>query len=242
MDSGVLTGCDERQEYLLKWWWTNYSKHNTYPVTFCDFGMSPSAQNWCKSKGTLISQHSIPMSNLSEGIESAPWRDTLFPLLWSNRDVWFRKAFVQQKSPYTNSIWIDLDCEVKKDVGSLFEMIQIGDGFAISHTSEEETAPLHERKLLKEGTKGVQTGVFAYTNTSPIIPAWTKWCQDLYQIDFAEETCLSHLLHEKPYDIIYFSRNYNWTTPEIPNPHALILHHASATRKRNLLAKIGFNG
>ena len=93
------------------------------------------------------------MGNLSEGIESAPWRDTLFPLLWNNRDVWFRKAFIQQKSPYAHSIWIDLDCEVKKDVSSLFEMIQVGDGFAISYTSDESLENLNRCTAISGGKK-----------------------------------------------------------------------------------------
>ncbi|MCB1106974.1 MAG: hypothetical protein KDK76_02640 [Chlamydiia bacterium] len=242
MDKGVLTGCDHRQEYLLKWWWKNYCQDNDFPVTFCDFGMSPSARAWCESKGNVITQHTIPISNINQGIEKAPWKETLFPLMWSNRHVWFQKAFAQEKSPFNQTIWIDLDCEVKKNVGSLFEMIEVGDGFAISFTAEEELKPYYERKLLEEGVKGVQTGVFAYTKNSPVIPAWINWCKANFPIDFTEETCLSHLLHKHPFKPTYFSRNYNWTTPEIKNPRALILHHASATRKRALLARIDFSG
>ena len=51
---GVLTGCDENHEWMLKWWWKHYTSSNTLPVTFLDFGMSKSAQIWCKKRGLVI--------------------------------------------------------------------------------------------------------------------------------------------------------------------------------------------
>ena len=51
---GVLTGCDESHEWMLKLWWNYYSQTNTYPVTFCDFGMSKSARLWCEKRGDII--------------------------------------------------------------------------------------------------------------------------------------------------------------------------------------------
>ncbi|MCB1109772.1 MAG: hypothetical protein KDK64_02235 [Chlamydiia bacterium] len=241
MDKGVLTGCDHRQEYLLKWWWKNYSKHNDYPVTFCDFGMTPSARTWCQTKGNIVTQTTIPIQNLSEGIEKAPWIDSLFPLMWNHREAWFQKAFVQTQSPYNQTIWLDLDCEVKKNLLPLYELTQVGDGFAIAHYLDYETKLARSRNLIREGVKGVQAGVFAHRKDSPVIPAWIEWCKAKYTHDFSDETCLSHLLHEKDFNIVYMSRNFNWTTIEQANAQALILHHASATRKRNLLPLINFN-
>lgn len=241
MDKGVLTGCDQRQEYLLKWWWKHYSKHNTYPVTFCDFGMSLSARKWCESKGNVIEQKTVPLKNLSKNVENAPWKDTLFPLMWNHREAWFQKAFAQLQSPYQNSIWLDLDCEVKKNLMPLYNMVQTGDGFAIAHYELSETEKAHKRKLIRSEVTGVQAGVFAYRKDSPVIPAWIDWCKANHSHDFSDESCLSHLLHEKNYDIAYMSRNFNWTQVEIANQQALILHHASATRKRNLLPRISFN-
>lgn len=241
MDKGILTGCDERQEYLLKWWWNHYSKHNDYPVTFCDFGMTLSAKKWCESKGNVITQKSIPIQNLSQNIEHSPWKETLFPLMWNNRTSWFQKAFAQAQSPYNLSIWLDLDCEVVKNLHPCFDLIQEGDGFAICPYNATEKALALKRKILKEGTEGVQAGVFAYRKDSPVIPAWLQWCQDHHTQDFSEESCLSEMLKEKKYDIVYMSRNFNWTHVEQTNFQALVLHHASATRKRNLLLKISFN-
>lgn len=52
---GVITGCNQNHEWLLKGWWHHFSKHNTLPVAFVDFGMSASAKAWCEKKGQVIS-------------------------------------------------------------------------------------------------------------------------------------------------------------------------------------------
>ncbi len=52
---GILTGCDQNQEWMLKWWWENYTACNQFPVTFVDFGMTASAKKWCEKHGTVTS-------------------------------------------------------------------------------------------------------------------------------------------------------------------------------------------
>ena len=46
---GVIVGSDYSQEWLLPWWWENYTKHNRYPVTFVDFGLSQEPIELCRS-------------------------------------------------------------------------------------------------------------------------------------------------------------------------------------------------
>lgn len=35
-----LTGCDKNTEWMLQWWYHEYSKYNTTPVIFANFGVS----------------------------------------------------------------------------------------------------------------------------------------------------------------------------------------------------------
>ena len=102
MNQGVMTGCNESQENFLKPWFENYSKHNNYPVTFCDFGMSKEARTFCKQHGTLLKASA--------------------------------KIFALPKSPYENTIWTDINCEIKQTLCPLFEMTSVKDGFAISYS------------------------------------------------------------------------------------------------------------
>jgi len=39
LNEAFLTGCDEKTEWMLEWWFSEYSKHNDTPVIFADFGV-----------------------------------------------------------------------------------------------------------------------------------------------------------------------------------------------------------
>jgi len=39
-DKRTYRSCDKGQQWLLPWWWEQYSAHNSYPVVFVDFGLS----------------------------------------------------------------------------------------------------------------------------------------------------------------------------------------------------------
>lgn len=71
MMKGILVGCDQNQEWLLSWWWDQYSAHNSYPVVFVDFGMSKTGVAWCNERGTCIPQsldaHSLLPLSLEKG-------------------------------------------------------------------------------------------------------------------------------------------------------------------------------
>ena len=54
MEKGVMTLLKSGDEKTLKTWWENYSKHNAYPVTFCDLGIDEKTKKWCASKGSLL--------------------------------------------------------------------------------------------------------------------------------------------------------------------------------------------
>ncbi len=204
--------------------------------------MTPSARAWCEKMGSVITEHPDkgPIKNFSE-VDNPPWKDLIRPLMWNNRGVWFSKALSLDKTPFENSLWIDLDCEVLQNVAPLFEMSEVKDGFSISYSFDEEKDPLKKMKILKKGVRGVQSGVFAFKKNSPVVSAWIDRCITHHRIEFSEETTLSHLLDEKSFEITYFSNKFNWTTPKIAHIGAVILHHSSATQKRNLLNSIRFD-
>ena len=51
VECGVVVGSDIGSEWMLEWWFNNYSKHNDFPVTFVDYGMSLEASRWCEERG-----------------------------------------------------------------------------------------------------------------------------------------------------------------------------------------------
>lgn len=75
MIQGVMTGCDQLHEEHLESWFENYAKHNNYPVTFCDFGMSEKGRSFCVKQGTLIQASSKVMALSKSPYEIAVWTD-----------------------------------------------------------------------------------------------------------------------------------------------------------------------
>ena len=53
-EDGVIVGSDANHEWLLVWWWENYSRFNSLPVAFVDFGMSPESRKWCQERGLIV--------------------------------------------------------------------------------------------------------------------------------------------------------------------------------------------
>ncbi|MCB1106975.1 MAG: hypothetical protein KDK76_02645 [Chlamydiia bacterium] len=240
VDKGILTGCDERQEWLLIWWWKNLTKFNAYPITFCDFGMSPSARAWCASKGNVITQSKemFPIKNINEQVANPPWKDTITPRMWDHRPIWFYKPLVLPKTPYKRTLWMDPDCEVKGSIEPLMDLPLGKDRFAIRKTSEEDNEGARKMGYLSPGVSGVQAGVILYEKDTPVIPAWIDRFLHNHPNEFSDEHCLDHLLHDHPFEITHFSPLYNSTEFNPPNPNAIIHHHSSAKQKRILLQKI----
>lgn len=233
-----MTGCNAEQEWMLKWWWKHYSKHNDYPVTFCDFGMSPSAKRWCASKGKVLSfdPTTIPVTNHTH----SDWGTKASQSVWNRRAVWFAKALILKNTPYEKTVWTDLDCEVLKSIAPLFELAESKDGFAIAYDNEENAHLARKNKIIDSKTPMLQVGVLAFKKNSPIIPAWIDYCMQNLDTEISEQTALSHLQAKKPFDITILSNKYNWLVPENSSPHTVINHHTGASRKRKLLAEMEF--
>ncbi|MCB1106973.1 MAG: hypothetical protein KDK76_02635 [Chlamydiia bacterium] len=239
-DKGVLTGCNQEQEWMLKWWWNHYSKHNDYPVTFCDFGMSLPAKKWCEKRGNVLTYN--PQFLLKEKSQKAPWANHIAMNTWNKRHIWFSKAFILEKSPYEKTVWTDLDCEILQNIAPLFEMTACKDGFAIAHDSDENNEKARHINILKEGVQGLQVGVLSFTKGSPVIPAWINYCMKHLDTEISEQTAISHLLHKTPFDITTFSSKYNWLIPENSTSDVVIKHHTGHSRKRKLFIEMKFDG
>ncbi|MCB1080645.1 MAG: hypothetical protein KDK69_02380 [Chlamydiia bacterium] len=231
---GVLTGCEESQEWMLKWWFENYSKHNTLPVTFADFGMSASARSWCEKRGNVIS---IPPQEL-QNAKNAPWADKVPGYIWNHRTIWFCKPLAFLKTPYETTIWTDIDCEIIKNITPMFSLAEVPDGFAIRYDKQEYEKYYKEHSILKHEARCYQAGVIVFKRYSKVINNWAKYCFTQNNQEYSEQSALSHLLSEKPLDITHFSDNYHWFQSDTKNPSAYIIHHSGAFSKRRLLSSI----
>ncbi|KPK65880.1 MAG: hypothetical protein AMK73_01655 [Planctomycetes bacterium SM23_32] len=145
-DRGVVAGFDEGQEWLLDWWWSNYSTHNDLPVLFVDLGMSAAAREWCAERGLLA---------------KAPAADCY---------GWFKKPLALLESPFRQAIWLDADCEVRGGLTQLFEFCA-DDGIGMT---VDRGTPRSFRDAMPPEALIYNSGVIAFNHGDPVIPQWAS--------------------------------------------------------------------
>lgn len=165
MSQGILVGSDSNIEWLLPWWWKHYSLYNHFPVTFFDFGMSQKMLNWCQLRGrvetvkfdeTLIAKKSsIPPQFIKK------WEIQHGKGLWKCRPGWFKKPFAMTQTPYDFSIWLDLDCEVCKNLEPMFQELDLYSDVGMVDT---------------QLNKYYNSGVVVFKKKSELIKKWSELC------------------------------------------------------------------
>ena len=231
---GILVGCDRNQECLLRWWWENYSAHNSYPVAFVDFGMSREALAWCAERGAIIAlpEDVCPLRPLSP-----EEKERLAPHFgkepWLYRGALFKKAFACLRSPFALSCWIDLDCEIRGSLAPLFA--QKGE---IALVKEPEIAQEGYGRdgFLLLGEVIYNSGVIAFQQGSPILKRWGELSLEKNNLFITDQEVLSRAIHTSRPRLVELPAIYNWKRSQGLNDDALILHYASGYWKRKLVS------
>lgn len=101
-DEAFVTGCDEKHEWMLEWFFKNYKQHiKNVPLIFANFGLTAEGLK-------LVRENVHAVMNLKTFDEKG----------------WFKKPMSMIKSPSKKTIWIDLDCEIRDDISNLFGMLK----------------------------------------------------------------------------------------------------------------------
>ena len=222
MSEGIVVASDLTQEWLLPWWWEHYQKHNTHPVCFIDLGMSHEMKEWCRQKGkwiplvdikpffdeieedfnfSIAQKEDLPSSLAQE------WENVFDSQVWAYRNVWFKKPLACLLSPYSKSIWIDLDCEIRGSIASLFPLCE--------NPSEISAAKVFFH---------FNSGVFVFKKEAPIIRDWAIQSIQNNHLFSGDEEVLSSIIENKKLPIQELPLIYNWSRLYPDNPDAVILH------------------
>ena len=213
MTKGILIGCDQEVEWMLPWWWSHYSRHNNYSVAFIDFGMSPSAKKWCQTFGHCVSL-SAPRNFVFPKALIAPefieaWEKKQGKEVWKNRDIRFYKPFALQQTPFKETLWIDLDCEIQGSLAPLFSKVHAYSRIALAQDGEEYS-----------------TRVIAYHKNSPLLSHWSDLCRSLNDRFLGDQEALTFLIQSQEIEVAELPPKYNWTIQQGIHLEATILHWA----------------
>ena len=242
MTNGIVVAATHHLEWILPWWWINYKAHNDLPVAFFDLGLSEKAKDWCKQRGSLISLD-IPDSLVFGKEKVDPlladlWEKVIGSGIWDIRLKWFKKPFVLTESPFLKTIWIDLDCEIKTSLTSLFLLCENEAGFCIGKEPEALQKGLLSLKLTLPEEITYNSGVVVYKKGAPILNRWKKEVLERNHFYIGDQEALSRILFLEKYNFTELPQEYNWDRGLGPNPNALIFHWHGQKGKQMILEQI----
>lgn len=232
---GILAGCDRNQEWLLPWWWEHYSAHNSYPVAFIDFGMSEEGKAWCKERGLylpfrtkvpIVGKKHLPLH------QQTSWEEHYGKKIWSRRRIWFKKPFALLQSPFPFSLWLDLDCQVGKNLEPFFTCLFLGTEIALKRETEAIQA-LHRKKgFILPHEAYYDCGLIAFRNDAPILRHWTEEIAHRNRDYVFDQQALSRALATHPPALFELPEIYNWSASKGQNPEALVTHYHGGVLKQ----------
>lgn len=233
---GIIVGCDQKQEWLLPWWWKHYSSHNTYPVAFADFGMSPNALTWCEARGTcikvspiLVDECNIPAS------KKESWEDRFGNGIWFCRSTWFNKPLALQNSPFQVGLWLDLDCQVNGSLEPLFNSLVFGAEIALVKEPEFIQRIDQTEGVLLPGEVSYNSGVIVFRKNAKILELWAEEAFKNNAEHIGDQQALSRAIFLHRPSIADLSSYYNWVRGLGPNSRALIYHFTGGNGKMEIL-------
>jgi hypothetical protein len=232
--NGIIVGCDRYQEWLLPWWWSHYSVHNSYPVIFIDMGMSEEGVAWCQEKGACFSLSqdvfSSPKEKLSPAVRNS-WEESHGTGIWKLRSAWLKKPFALLHSPFAFTLWLDLDCQVVGELEPLFNTLFFGADLSLA---QDPQIP----KTLLPGEIPYNSGVLVFRKGAPILTQWIETMMELEtqlpgDQDFLSRAIFLHqpLLFELP-------EIYNWLRHSGTNDKAIINHFSGGLGKIEILKSL----
>ncbi len=222
---GILVASDLSTEWMLPWWWSNYSTYNNLPVAIIDFGMSLSAVNFCRKIGIIIDT-TFPLLIEPPKKFIQLWQQVYAGDLYTCRKAWMKKPFAMLASPFDTTLWLDLDCQVKGKIDALIHL-----------TGEIALAPEPARSQHMTGNQ-YSDEIYTLYNSGVVIFKKEKLMEHFVanvmqksQYFMGDQEILSWTLHRQGYQPQIISPMYNWRPMCGENPHAVIIHHVGAHGK-----------
>jgi len=190
---------------MLKWWFRHYLKHNRYPIYFADFGVSRECKDWCSARGELI--------NLRFRI---------------HKRSWFKKPMAVLRTSAKKILWIDLDCEIRGDVGLLFKCIKEN---YISVTLDPHNPWIKTKDV-------VASGIVGTAHNNPLIIKWAEGCLSAMRLRGDQEV-LNAVIETRREQVLIMPPEYQWLRIDGPNQDALIFHWTGVKGKDMIRRTLG---
>lgn len=212
---GVIVGCTRSHEWILPWWYMHFRMHNEHPITFFDFGnLSSSAKEWCKARGQLVIlpetiEYSIVKKEAISSELVTRWEGHQNLDVWNARKAWFKKPFACLNSPYERTLWIDLDCQVRKMIDPIFLCCENPLKIAVVEEPDWVLEKHVKHGYLYEGEMEYNTGVIAFKHGCELIKQWAQACVENNHTQRGDQEVLAQMLFVRDLCLPTLPSNYN---------------------------------
>ncbi len=231
---GVVVGCDRNQEWLLPWWWEHYQRENAFPVLFVDFGMSEKAASFCDARGERARLPPPPFSMQPVAKDAADqWSARYGNGIWAKRPLWFLKPYAFLLSPFSRSLWLDLDCQVLGRLDPLFQCLMFGAEIALVPEPESVQREHAKAGFLLPEEVNYNSGVVPFIPNSPILEKWVEEVEERNCDHISDQQALSRAIYKLKPPLFILPSECNWPADE-PNGNALIRHFLGGALKAQI--------
>lgn len=239
---GIITGCDQSQEWMLKWWLEHAEKNAGMPLSFVDFGLSKSACIYLKNRGiNVLDGSSILKPFLTKSHYSYPssWIEKWKRESTSQRPFYFAKPLACLLSPYDQTLWVDLDCKIVQTPKQAFSYIDPNFGMTMSLDSEQTAINWQEQGLIDKGSVAYQAGVIAFNKDSSLMLTWKQLCLSSYDTEYSEQTAIINYLHRNKKTLQLLPSFFNHLNPH-QHQKVSIAHYGGHWHKLYLIRELNF--
>lgn len=141
---------------------------------------------------------------------------------WKARHFWFSKPFVLLQSPFEQTIWFDLDCEVIASIAHLFYKLH----------SSSLVLTKDKREFSEE--MRYNSGVVIYDVKATLLTLWASACVQKNDQFLGDGQVLTELIQELGFAAAELPAKYNWIIKRGVNPEAAVLHWSGTWGKQTI--------
>src|SRR3990167_1119904 len=228
MEKGIIVAATHHIEWMLPWWWYNYQAHNNLPVVFFDLGLSQKAKDFCSSKGLVLPlEISDSLVFGKEQVSPATahlWEKIMGSGIWDIRLKWFKKPYAFLASPFDQTLWLDLDCEVRASLTPLFAFAENPLGLSMTREPEPLQQGFRSLGILHQNEVLYNSGVVPFCKNTPILSLWVKEVETNNHAYIGDQEALSRLLFLQKSSFPEIPSLYNLDRGLGPNSEAFVFH------------------
>ena len=211
-NSGILLLADGSSEWLLPWWHHHYTATNSHlPVAVVAKDLSSEARAFLKSVEFQIVE-----------VDPSP----------EKADGWFFKPFAISQSPFAHTVFLDLDCELRKNINSILAWSQSGIVLG------KDLAPKGKYRALFRGDCFFNSGVVGVLAGSPVVTEWQRETRQLADRMRGDQEILNLVLYENEAKVVVLPPHFHKLRLEGDHPEASIMHWTGPAGKKHIREQI----